>query len=401
VNSLKNAVISGNEILRRFIDNGYEAYYVGGFVRDFLLSIESSDIDITTAATPDAIKTLFPKAIATGERYGTLTIPVDKIHFEVTTFRTEGEYLDARHPNFVAYTTQLSDDLKRRDFTINAMAMDINGQIIDQFHGQDDINAKIIRAIGDADTRFKEDALRMMRAFRFVGKLGFDIESQTFESIIKNKALLNSISNERIMQELKLILASKHVLKALKSMQKAEMGSVLIPLSKGFEWVNNVSSYQLSGHEFYALSFYLHNGEIPDEWRFSNHDRTIIERLINLVTVTKDDPFNEMLVYVNGLELSLMANRINFALNPKYDQSELITKLYHQMPIHKTCDLAFKGQDILSLDLLKDARDIGDLIDDITYQVITLQLPNTYESIKDYVTNKLKNGSTTGAEHGN
>ncbi len=400
MNSLKNPIISGKEILRRLIDNGYDAYFVGGFVRDFLLSIESSDIDLTTSAKPEEIKVLFPNAISTGERYGTLTIPFEGSLFEVTTFRTEGEYLDARHPKFVAYTLDLSEDLKRRDFTINALAMDINGRIIDQFNGQKDLEAKIIRAIGDPDTRFKEDALRMMRAFRFVSKLGFEIEPKTFESISRNKALLIEIANERIMQELKLILSGKHVLKALKLMHKAEIESVLKPMMSGLVWIEHQTEYHLSYLEFFALSFYLNNREFPEEWRFSNHDRTIIERLMDLVTVTQNEPFNELLVYVNGLELSLMANRISNALDPTRDQSILINKLYQQMPIHKTCDLSFKGQDILMLELVKDARIIGDLIDDITYQVITLQIPNTYEAIKDFVINKLKNGTTTGANHG-
>jgi tRNA nucleotidyltransferase (CCA-adding enzyme) len=397
---MSKAFDSGKRILRILKDNGYEAYFVGGFVRDFLLGIKSMDIDIATSALPSQVMAIFPKAKGTGEKYGTVSVFMDEAVFEVTTFRNEGEYLDSRHPEFVAFTSSLEADLKRRDFTINALAMDIDLKIIDRFESQTDLKNGLIRAIGEADIRFKEDALRILRAFRFVSKFGFDLEPKTAESITKNMSLLKEIAIERVMQELKQVIEGNYATKAIKLMAGSGFGDVFPELKSGLDLLVKRDVIRLSAHEFYALGFYLDGGGIPDGWRFSNRDKNAINRLIDLIHVTSHDQFNELIIYVNGLELCLQANNLNQILYPGNDQSERIKTLYESMPIHKTCDLAFKGQDMLDLGLLKDARVIGGLIDDITYQVITLQMPNSYIEIKKFVENKLESMDFMGEDDG-
>jgi tRNA nucleotidyltransferase (CCA-adding enzyme) len=202
------------------------------------------------------------------------------------------------------------------------------------------------------------------------------------------------------MQELKLIVEGPYAILAIKAMAKANLGEVLESINLGLRLLSGKLDFSLSVNEFYALSFYLANCEIPDKWRFSNKDKALIERLIELVIVTSRDDFNEMIVYVNGLDLCLSANKINLLIFDGNDQSSLIQHLYDRMPIHKTCDLAFKGQDILQMGLLQDARMIGRLIDDITYQVITLQLPNDYDAIHHYVQQRLDNINDSGEKNG-
>lgn len=393
---MESSVESGKKILSLLKTNGYDAYFVGGFVRDFLLKIKSSDIDIATSALPEEVMKLFPKSKATGEKYGTVSVFTDDSVFEVTTFRNEGEYVDSRHPSFVSFTKSIHDDLKRRDFSINAMAMDEFMNIIDLFHGKSDIYNRKIRSVGNPDIRFKEDALRILRAFRFVSKLGFDIETLTFESIFHNIDLLKAIANERVLQELKQTFEGSHVLKALHLMNLAGLGKTFEELKPALECLAKVQEVTISYYEFLALSSVIGQFRYGDKWRFSNRESTLIDQIHDLSIATSNDAFNEMIVYANGLQICQMANQINKIINPNNDQIQLINNLYSNMPIHKTCDLAFKGQDILDLKLLNDARMIGDIIDDITYQIITHQLENDYYQIKKYVIDKLRVNNNLG-----
>ena len=183
-------------------NNGYEAYFVGGCVRDALLGRNFDDIDITTNAKPEEITALFPHTVPTGIKHGTVTVIIDNKAVEVTTFRTEGKYTDARHPDKVNFVTDLSEDLKRRDFTINALAFDPEKGIIDLFDGVGDLKKRLIRAVGDPNTRFEEDALRILRAYRFSSVLGFDIEQSTKTASISLSEKIKNISGERILTEL-------------------------------------------------------------------------------------------------------------------------------------------------------------------------------------------------------
>ena len=182
--------------------NGYEAYVVGGAVRDALLGQCPDDWDVTTNAVAEDIKKCFSRHFDTGIKHGTVTVIMDSQSVEVTTYRIDGEYKDNRRPESVNFTCDIKEDLKRRDFTINAMAYnDIDG-LVDLYGGMEDLKNKIVRCVGDADTRFNEDALRIMRAIRFAARLGFVIDQETFDSIKRNCHLLKYISAERIQAEL-------------------------------------------------------------------------------------------------------------------------------------------------------------------------------------------------------
>lgn len=198
------------EILNIIREAGFEAYAVGGCIRDTLLLREPEDWDITTSATPQQIKGLFRRTIDTGIQHGTVTVMLDREGFEVTTYRIDGKYEDGRHPSEVIFTPNLEEDLKRRDFTMNALAYNEEAGLVDLFGGLEDMEKGIIRCVGDAGQRFREDALRIMRAIRFSAQLGYEIEEGTREAIRSLAPNLKQISAERIQAELTKLVTSKH-----------------------------------------------------------------------------------------------------------------------------------------------------------------------------------------------
>lgn len=197
-------------IIDKLTGAGYEAYIVGGCVRDCLLGLVPDDWDITTNALPKQVKELFRRTIDTGIEHGTVTVMIGDEGYEVTTYRTDGAYSDGRHPDKVTFVPSLEEDLKRRDFTINAMAYNDSEGLVDLFGGRDDIEKKVIRCVGCADERFSEDALRMMRAVRFAAKLGYGIDNEALASIKKLAPTLSRVSAERITTELTKLLVSDH-----------------------------------------------------------------------------------------------------------------------------------------------------------------------------------------------
>ncbi|MGN0157547.1 MAG: CCA tRNA nucleotidyltransferase [Brotaphodocola sp.] len=197
-------------IIRILQKNGYEAYAVGGCVRDTLLNRTPGDWDITTSALPEQVKALFHRTIDTGIEHGTVTIMMDHVGYEVTTYRIDGEYEDGRHPKQVEFTSNLLEDLKRRDFTINAMAYSCSTGIVDAFDGMGDLEKKVIRCVGDPMERFTEDALRILRAIRFSAQLDFTIEEKTWNAIFKIAPNIAKVSKERIQVELTKTLLSDH-----------------------------------------------------------------------------------------------------------------------------------------------------------------------------------------------
>lgn len=205
-----DAPISVMKIIETLEQAGFEAYAVGGCVRDSLLGRNPSDWDITTSARPEKVKALFSHTIDTGIRHGTVTVMLEHVGYEVTTYRIDGEYEDSRHPKEVIFTPLLTEDLKRRDFTINAMAWNPRAGIIDEFGGMEDLDEGIIRCVGSPEERFSEDALRMMRAVRFSAQLGYEIEPATKAAIRKLAPNLIHVSAERIQVELVKLVESMH-----------------------------------------------------------------------------------------------------------------------------------------------------------------------------------------------
>lgn len=219
---------AAQHIIEVLQNNGYEAYVVGGCVRDTLLGRLPKDWDITTSALPQQVKSLFPRTIDTGIQHGTVTIMIDKEGYEVTTYRIDGDYEDGRHPKEVTFTPSLLEDLKRRDFTINAMAYNDKDGLVDLFGGRQDLKDKRICCVGNPIERFNEDALRMMRAVRFAAQLGFTIEENTFLAIKQLVQNLKKISAERIQVELSKTLISDHP-EFFKQMYESGITKVVLP----------------------------------------------------------------------------------------------------------------------------------------------------------------------------
>lgn len=243
-------------IINKLGESGYDAYAVGGCVRDMLRGAVPLDFDITTSARPDEIKRVFAdeSCVDTGIAHGTVTVIIDHEPFEVTTFRTDGEYKDSRHPESVSFASTVEDDLSRRDFTVNSMAMSADGKITDLFGGMEDLKNSVIRCTGEPDKRFGEDALRIMRALRFASVLDFEIEKETAASIHRKKELLLAISHERIFAELKKLLCGKAVFRVLT--QFSDVICTVIPEllpSVNFDQKNKYHIYDVYTHTAKAV----------------------------------------------------------------------------------------------------------------------------------------------------
>lgn len=247
---------SVKEILEKFDKAGYEIYIVGGAVRDLLMGRSTNDWDFTTNATPEQILEVIPGGLYNNQ-FGTVFTdnPDDETRpHEITTFRTEEGYSDARHPDKISWGKTLDEDLSRRDFTINSMAIDKNLKIIDLYHGQEDIKNKLIRTVGDANTRFSEDALRLMRAVRIAGDLSFNIENKTFEAIKKNAPLIHKIAKERVKEELFKILASDNPYDGVIHLKESGLMQEILPeLTKCF----GVEQKSPGRHHIYDVGTHL------------------------------------------------------------------------------------------------------------------------------------------------
>ena len=250
--------IDGNciNILEKLEAAGYHAFYAGGCVRDTVMGREISDIDVTTDALPEQVMSVFSgyKVIPTGLKHGTVTVISNGIPFEITTFRIDGDYSDSRHPDSVTFSGDVRDDLSRRDFTVNAMAMDRNGNVIDPFGGISDIENKIIRCVGNPERRFLEDALRIMRAVRFSSQLGFKIDNETQNALLSMKERLSGISSERIRMELDKLLCGRNAVQVL--LEYREIIGEIIPELRpcfGFEQHSKYHRYDIYEHSVRAV----------------------------------------------------------------------------------------------------------------------------------------------------
>lgn len=286
---------NAKKIIKILEDNGFEAYVVGGYVRDYLLGRKADDYDITTNATPDVIKNLFKKSIDTGIKHGTVTVLMkegSKIKpVEVTTFRIDGEYIDSRHPESVTFVKNINEDLARRDFTINAMAYNDKSGLIDLYEGEKDLKRRIVRAVGDPLVRFDEDALRMLRAIRFASKLNFNIDINTHNAIKKLAPTLSNISKERIQVELIKILSGENPT----YLQLAFETGLAKYIAKDFEKINtetfldaiNRYKYKLENHKLYAMLLYGSEDNYKSILKELKLDNKTIQFVSNIIEIKK------------------------------------------------------------------------------------------------------------------
>ena len=284
----KSALIA----LKLLNEKGYDAFIVGGAVRDILLKQDVYDYDITTNADPNAIKLVFSDYAKydVGRKHGTINVLIDKDRIDITPYRKEEKYLDHRHPDYVSFDASLKDDLSRRDFTINAMCIDSNLNVIDYFNGIDDLNNKVIRCIGNPKKRFDEDALRILRAIRFKAKLSFSIEEETAKQIHKCKDLLNYISPERKKDELLKILAYKDGFKVIN--EYIDVFKTFMPFEISKRKINNFSQ------PLYALSYLLIDKKVNlKALKYSRYEIELINIFINAakININNDEEFIECL----------------------------------------------------------------------------------------------------------
>lgn len=310
---------------------GFEGYAVGGCVRDTLLHKNPDDWDITTNASPIEVKKLFPCTIDTGIAHGTVTVLIGKETFEVTTYRIDGEYEDARHPKEVVFTSCLSEDLKRRDFTINAMAYNDKTGIVDEFGGIQDLEAKIIRCVGNPEERFTEDALRMMRAVRFSGQLGYEIEFTTGQAINKLAPTLSKISAERICTELTKLMISEHPDYLRKAYELGMTGVFLPEFDAAMETEQNNPHhcYSVGEHILHSLLFVRADKVLRFAMLF--HD------MGKAVTKSVDEKGVDHF-YGHGKISAEMADRIMKRLRFDNDTRQKVVRLvsYHDLKIKLT-----------------------------------------------------------------
>lgn len=236
-----------NKIIKKLEQSGYEAYIVGGCVRDSILGRKPEDWDITTSASPEEIKEIFSYTIDTGIDHGTVSVMMDRVPYEVTTYRVDGKYENHRHPTEVTFTKSLKEDLLRRDFTINAMAYNDSQGLVDMYEGMEDLEKGIIRCVGVASQRFDEDALRILRALRFQAQLGFEIEEETKKAISNQAKFLEDISAERIQVELEKLITSNHP-EVLEEAYKLGVTKIILP-----EFDRMMETPQVTKHHMYNV----------------------------------------------------------------------------------------------------------------------------------------------------
>jgi len=365
---------------------GYEAYIVGGAVRDHLLKMPSNDIDITTNAKPFEVSKIF-RTIPTGIKYGTVTVLYKTEKFEVTTYRIDGTYTNLRHPDQVTYSDSVIEDVKRRDFTINGLLMDERLQVIDHVDGRIDLKNKMIRTIGDPKQRFEEDALRMLRAFYFQSKLGFQIEKETRNAIEDLRENLNNVSSERILNEMIKIIQGPHAKKAYKSMVTTKVHEVLPGLKNGLEYIQNMEEMPFVD-PFFIMCFALNDGVIPKAWSFSNKHRHRYQQAATLANMNPE--FDAYILYTYGLDLCLTANKVNHMLGRSENLRAEIEQTYKHLPIQSELDLKLRATEIMQITGKKAGAWLKDIQQEMVLKILKNELKNDKDMLKSYIIEHVK-----------
>ncbi|MDD4088771.1 MAG: CCA tRNA nucleotidyltransferase [Tissierellia bacterium] len=377
--------------------NGYEAYVVGGCVRDSIMGIIPSDWDIATSAKPEEILLCFNdrRTIETGIKHGTVTVIINKMQIEITTYRIDGEYSDNRRPDDVLFTDKIEFDLKRRDFTINALAYNKNG-IIDLFGGLNDINNKVVKCVGDADERFNEDGLRILRALRFASVLNFDIEENTSDSIYRNKNLLNNISMERINIELNKLIMGRSFQNII--LRHREVIEVFLPEISEFskdELKYRLNAMKALNSLILRLAVLLHEFKAPDKILINlKYDNKTV-KTVKLLTENINEKIHPDPVNIKGWLNKINCANLNYLIKIKkalfdsdYEEltkSEIIMKeIIATNQCYSLKTLAINGQDLIDAGMPK-GKNIGILLNKVLNEVIEGNLENKKDILLQYI----------------
>lgn len=349
------------KVLEKIEENGFEAYIVGGYVRDYLLGIYSTDVDICTNALPKDILTIFDikKAPVT---YGSVAISNGEYNFDITTYRTECNYKN-RRPEEIKYTNNLLEDIKRRDFTINSLCMNKDGKIFDYLNGTEDINNKIIKVIGNPNKKLEEDPLRILRAIRFSVTLDFSLDLSILQFISNNANLIRNLSFTRKKEELDRIFSHKNVEKGLNLLKELNLLDAL-----EINYDNIVAVPDLLGI-WAQISF-------SDKYPFSKNNLNVITKIRKILN---NGEINAYTLFSEDLYVVTVASKILQIDNDK------IIKIQKNMPIKSKNDLVINGKDIIDILDEEPSNKVKTVYNDIIDKVLNYQLKNNYDEIKDYI----------------
>lgn len=352
------------KLLKKIEENGFEAYIVGGFVRDYLLGLESNDVDICTSATPKDIRDIFQEACLPHEDYGSVTLLMRNVRFEITTFRKEFTYVNNRRPLDITYISDLREDLLRRDFTINTICMNSKKEIIDLFHGQEDLNKKEICTIGDSYEKFSQDSLRILRAVRFATSLNFTLHPVVKEAILTTKHLLKNLSYQRKKEELERIFMSPNVMHGVSLLIELGLDEVLeIPKLK------DVPSFD----DVMGVWAWL---DVMDVYPFSRNEKELITDIQKALSLSNLDPvvLFQYKLYVNSV-----------AGNLKGISKKEITKAYVDLPIHYRKEIEISSDDICQLLKLEPGPFLKNIWIDLETKILNKKLENNFQEIQNYI----------------
>ncbi|HDD6336839.1 TPA: CCA tRNA nucleotidyltransferase [Staphylococcus aureus] len=388
-------------ILEQIQDNGFEAYYVGGSVRDYVMGRNIHDIDITTSATPDEIESIFSHTIPVGKEHGTINVVFNDENYEVTTFRAEEDYVDHRRPSGVTFVRDLYEDLQRRDFTMNAIAMDTAYKLYDYFDGQQDINNRIIRTVGIAEERFQEDALRMIRCLRFQSQLSFDIARETFEAMRTQMADIKFLSIERIVIELTKLMRGINVeesfnhLKSLKAFnympyfEQLDMNQINVTEPIDLELLIAIVSVKFDIN--YSLKpLKLSNRQVKD----INQYIQIMNALPSIITK------EQLKMFVYDYDTNLIKNVMVAAdvlkandiqgHEPLIVNLQTIDETLHRLPMHNRKDMMVNGGVLMAHLNAKSGPWLKDVLRQIEIAIVTGKVSNEETEILKWVDNHVK-----------
>ncbi|HDF6238522.1 TPA: CCA tRNA nucleotidyltransferase [Staphylococcus aureus] len=388
-------------ILEQIQDNGFEAYYVGGSVRDYVMGRNIHDIDITTSATPDEIESIFSHTIPVGKEHGTINVVFNDENYEVTTFRAEEDYVDHRRPSGVTFVRDLYEDLQRRDFTMNAIAMDTAYKLYDYFDGQQDINNRIIRTVGIAEERFQEDALRIIRCLRFQSQLSFDIAMETFEAMRTQMADIKFLSIERIVIELTKLMRGINVeesfnhLKSLKAFnympyfEQLDMNQINVTEPIDLELLIAIVSVKFDIN--YSLKpLKLSNRQVKD----INQYIQIMNALPSIITK------EQLKMFVYDYDTNLIKNVMVAAdvlkandiqgHEPLIVNLQTIDETLHRLPMHNRKDMMVNGGVLMAHLNAKSGPWLKDVLRQIEIAIVTGKVSNEETEILKWVDNHVK-----------
>ena len=380
-------------VIDRIEKNGFEAVIVGGAVRDHLLQRKVNDIDVATSALPFEVKEIFSSTVDVGIEHGTVLVLDEGEPIEVTTYRTEGTYSDFRRPEEVAFVRNLEEDLQRRDFTINAMAFTKDGQVIDLYDGKDDLENKIIRAVGDPNVRFREDALRMLRAIRFGAQLGFSIEEKTLKAIQIDSDLIDFIANERISMEMAKVWKSKYVYYGLQLLIESNLSKFLVGHFADLleHWRTFKAEKPEVGWAYLCLLNRLEMQDIVDFYRLSNKDKTFIRKTLNAFDALRQK-WTAMDYF--SYELKVLETAYDFArwqnINLPFDKEE-IQGVKNSLPIQSIDQLAINGNHLISWTTRKRGPWIKVALDAAIIAVLNEYVENEEDKLKEWFLNDFIN----------